>query len=979
MISKRLVKRSTTIRRCIRVVCVLVIVVAILDLIPLGQVAASAVSFVWRTVNRTPLRQDDSRERDSDSPSSKAVPRIKLLVRNTRELTFDEAIVAFTVLDPNVVAAETKGERGLLITGLNTGETILFISSKNRRSTYLIQVIRPPRAVRLNGHLARQGELAESFSGFYSLSFSPGFEGAPSLLRQNFEFNQKLSGSRILRAGGEMFNFMGRGERGLAQPLGTSFGMNRIKLGIDSPESTFDLLDSELEVSRLSFNYYTMRGPHFISKPESRWRGLEIFAGRARPQLSFFNEGEGWLAGALVPVAQGQSWRVRAGAFFIAPQRKSAGRESGMVWHGDARYAPDERTTAEAELAYANGGFSWRARLALQRGPFNFYGELFRLDRNSPLIGIGAQSSGRKTNIFGLQWRPDSRFAAALSYHSTTNSPLSTSRRVEFNSRTVTATASYAPMRGTRLSFGFNQQELETPGTLTLPFLLNLRTRSATFKYNQRIGRGWANDFEARFIQSSENNTDEQVTRGFSLREQLRYSWRRGSLAGFVNYRSNTPSLAGLIVRNPALLPVELRAAFTADPVRFLLTNRDALPQLLNGVELPLTRSTEAGLRLQAAFSRLNLAGEVRYSGGEILAHSERNLLATFSADLKLDAANSVQVSGARSFAFDGTGNGTVLTVSYVHRFGSAGGGGFQFSKLLGLSRGRIQGRVFFDLNGNGQDDPGEPAAAGMKVQLDANHILTTDSRGHFSFNALEPGEHNVALVSEELGVKLRASNSTLRQIFLPARETINVSFGVTNFGFAQGRIFNDLFLSGEMSAGDAPGVRDVRIILRPTATASANAAQPLTEMVNASGMYEFRNLPPGSYVIEIDPASIPADFRLPNQLSWTIIINPLQGSYLDLPVIAQRAINGTVFLDKDSNGQFDSNKDEAVKGARVAAGRAEAWTDSQGSYTLRNLPAGKIEICVYLTTGKKSTTTYLELGPNPILRKNLNLAIGEQ
>lgn len=450
-------------------------------------------------------------------------------------------------------------------------------------------------------------------------------------------------------------------------------------------------------------------------------------------------------------------------------------------------------------------------------------------------------------------------------------------------------------------------------------------------------------------------------------------------VAGFINYRSNTPSLTGLILRNPLLLPAELRPAFTADPARFLLTNRDALPELLSGVGLPATRSTEAGLRLQAAFSRLNLAGEVRYSTGEILARNERNILATFSADLKLDAANSIQVSGARAFSFSGTESRTALTVSYVHRFGSASGGGFQFSKLLGLSHGRVQGRVFFDLNGNGQDDPGEPGATGMKVQIDGNHTRTTDERGNFNFSALEPGAHTVALASEDLGVKLRASNSTSHQLFLSERETINVSFGLTNSGFAQGRIFNDLFLAGEMSAGDAPGVEGVRIILRPVSTGSANAVRPLSETVNASGAYEFRNLPPGNYILEIDPASIPADFRLPGQMAFNIIINPLQGSFLDVPFIAQRAVSGIVFIDRDENGQFDSNRDEVVKGARVVAGRAEAWTNQQGSYILRNLPAGKLEICAYLPTGSKGETTFIELNTNPTFRKNLNLAIDDE
>lgn len=976
MTGKKLIIRKNFTWRCVRILCVLLLTVALLAPLPLAQAASSVVSLIRSTINLTPLLQDDSQEQARQKPLRNYAPRVKLLVGNIHELTFDEAILAVTVLEPNVAAANTKTDRTLVITGLNAGETILIISGKNKRSTYVIQVVRPPRAAQPDGNDARRNEPTESFSGFYGLRFSPGFDEAPALLQHNFEFNQKLSASRTLRASGEIFNFFGRGERGLAQPLGTNFGVNRIKLGLDSPESRFDVLDSELEISRLSFNNYTMRGLHFVSKPDSRWKGLEIFAGRARPLVSSFNEGEGLLAGALAPVAQGSSWRIRAGAFFVSPQRHSEVRESGVIWHADARYAPDENTTAEAEIAYANGNLSWRTRLDLRRGPFNFHTELLRLDSHSPLVGIGAQATGRRMNSFSLQWRPIPRFIASLSYNSTTNSPLSTSRRVELNAKTLIATASYTPARGTRLSFSFNQQELEQPAALSLPFLLSLQTRTATFRYGQRLGHGWTNDFEARLIQSREDQTAEQMTQSVSLREQLRYSWRRGSIAGFLNYKSNTPSLTGLILRNPLLLPAELRTAFTADPTRFLLTNRDVLPEFLSGVELPTTRSTEAGLRLQAAFSRLNLTGEARYSVGEFQASARRDLLATLSADLKLDAANSIQVSGARAFSFGGTDSRTALTVSYVHRFGAGSNGGFQFSKMLGLSHGRIQGRVYFDLNGNGQDDPGEPGVAGMKVQLDENHTKTTDERGNFNFSSLEPGEHTVALASEDLGVKLRASNSTLRQLMLPARESINVSFGLTNFGFAQGRIFNDLFLSGEMSAGDAPGVEGVRIFLRPTSTGSTNAAQPLSVVVNASGVYEFHNLPAGSYLLEIDPTSMPADFRLSGQMAWGLNINPLQGSFLDVPLIAQRAVSGIVFIDKDGNGQFDSKTDEVVKGAKVSAGRAESWTDSRGSYILRNLPAGKFDICAYLLNERKSPTISIELGPSPTFRKNVDLAI---
>jgi SdrD B-like protein/putative type II/III system pilus formation protein len=955
-----------------------VLAVALLAPMPLGQAASSVVLLVRSGVGFALLQDGGSPERKPRTASRRYATRVKLSVRDVREVTFDEAVVAFTVIDTKVAAAEARGERGVVVTGLNPGETILIISGRSSRSTYVIEVVRPPRAVRPDAAAVRRSEGAESFEGFYGLHFSPGFDGAPSLLNHTFEFNQKLSGSRTLRASGELFNFFGSGERGLALPAGAGFGVNRVRLGVDSPAGGFDLLDSELNISRLGFDNYTMRGPHLVSKADSRWRGLEIFAGAARPQSSFFNEGEGRLAGALVPVAQSSSWRVRAGAFYISPRRESDGREGGMVWQADARFAPDESTTAQAEAAYANGALSWRTRLDLSRGPFNFYGELFKLDRRSPFVGVGAQSSGREVQSFGLQWRPGPRFGAALGYNSTTNSPLSSLRRLELNSRTLTATTGYRPSRGSRLGFSFRQQELETPTNVELPFLLHFRTRTATFKYDQRIGGRWTNDFEARFIQSREGNTGERMTSGVSLREQLRYSLGRGSLSGFVNYRSNTPSLTGLILRNPALLPPAARTAFTADPARYLLANRDALPRLLSGVELSATRSTEVGLRLQAALSRLSLAGEVRYGAGEVQARDDRFLFTTFSADLKLDAANSVQVSGAHAVSFGGAENRTVTTISYVHRFGASSGGGFQLSKLLGLSRGQIRGRVFLDLNGNGQDDTGEPGVGGMRIELDGSHVLTTDSQGRFNFGSLEPGEHYVALVSERLGIELRASSDTRRQLFLAPRETLNVGFGVTNLGFAAGRIFNDLLLSGEMSAGDAPGVEGVRLVLRGAAGANG-LRQALTQVVNANGAYEFGNLPPGDYLLEVDPVSIPADFYMPNQTAWPVRINPLQGTFLDLPLAAQRAVFGTVFFDRDGDGLFNPDNDEPIQGAIVTAGRAEARTDSRGAYILRNLPAGKLTIFTLTSDGRQSDTISLVLGPSPVFRRNLNLAIHGQ
>lgn len=74
--------------------------------------------------------------------------------------------------------------------------------------------------------------------------------------------------------------------------------------------------------------------------------------------------------------------------------------------------------------------------------------------------------------------------------------------------------------------------------------------------------------------------------------------------------------------------------------------------------------------------ARLKYSGEFRYEPGEILAHERRDMLAFFGASLRLDAANTVNVSGARSFAFADARGQTTLTVSFVRRLGVGGGFG---------------------------------------------------------------------------------------------------------------------------------------------------------------------------------------------------------------------------------------------------------------------------------------------------------------
>jgi hypothetical protein len=966
-------RQRSVVYRLLRFFCVLIVMLAVVAPFPLTQSVSATFGKLITAVTQPVSRLTTSPQGPStaQAPERTQVTRLKVLIGETRDVPLAMQLSSILVVSSEIASA-VLNSRGLTITGLHVGETMLIAFDKAGRHTFVVEVMGRTQA---NSHPNKP--TAESvafdksdFSGSYSITYSAPFAGTLTAFRQSFEFQKKLTVGRTLRFSSDMFKFMGEGNQDSARATAFRFGLNRMSLGIDGPDGSLDILDSQINVSPLSFNGYTMRGFHVVSTRASRLRGMEIFAGLARPSLLFFDQNQGRVMGVVMPLAQGEFWRVRAGMFSVSPAQNNKLGRGGTVWHLDGRYAPSKNLAAEGEVAYANAGLSWRARLDLQTKTLSASGEILRFDRGSPLVSIGAQGGGRETEAFAFHWRAGARLNTSLSYNHTAIVPPATALRATLDRTTLSANANYRLNHNSRLGFRFVQQQIETR-TPRGDSRFRLETRTISVSHDIRFNKSWTNNLIARLNSSREPLSGRGTESGVIVNEQLRYSFKRGSAVGFVNYTRQQQSLAGLIVRNPRLLPPLLQGAFTADPARFLEQNRNSLNLLLPGVELPQTRGLDAGVRLQAAFSRVNLAGELRYSAGEILARTQRSLLTSASMNMRLDAANSLQVTGSRSFGANGSGGQSALTISYVHRFGAGSGGGFQFSRMLGLERGQIQGRVFFDLNGNGQDDTNEPGIARMKVQTDGGRSATTDEGGHFRLQ-INSGDYRVAFVSEELGVRWRATTMTEQHGFLSARQTVNVSFGVTNYGSVAGRVFNDVLQKGEPTAGSLPGVAGVRLSLRPTSGAGAS----LSLTVDASGVYQFRNVTPGGYTLEIDPATLPADFRLPRQTSWGLTVEPLQNFYLDVPLAAQHAVSGVVFVDKDGDGKFDPQKDEAVEGARVITGRTEVTTGKGGSYILRALPAGRMEVRAVSPWGTESRPLTIEFGAEPATRRAVHLAV---
>ena len=959
--------------RRLRCLCVLYVLLAVLAPLPLAQTTSATVGSLINIIAQSIVEHTAPQQNVSRAPAPQRTRslRLRVIIGETLIVPFAMPITAVLIVSPEIATAQLN-VRSVTLTGIHVGETILIAFDGPRRHAFLVEVVgRTQATTRPNTPSTESSAfINQPLSGSYTISYSAPFGRSPTLFRQSLEFQRKLMHERTLRFSSDLFKFVGQGNQNGLRATAPRFGLNHLSLGIDAPSGTLDILDSQINLSPLSFNNYTMRGFHLVSTPASQLRGLELFGGVARPALSFFDRNQGRLVGAVLPVAQGQTWQMRVGFFNVSPQRDNNLGRGGTVWQVNGRYALHKNVALEGEVAYANGGFSWRGRFDLISRPFNAYGEILRFDRRSPLISIGAQPGGRETEAFAFHWQPHTRLNVFFNYNHTAIEPPANAGRATFGRSTFFVNTNYRLGQNSRLGFRYARQQIETGGFAGSP-RFRFETDTATISHDIRLNDSWANNFEVRLNSSHEGRTNSETEKGIDLKDQLRFSFKRGSATGFVNYTRRTPSLAGLIVRNPQLLPPLLQRAFAEDPVRFLQTNRDTLGLLLPGIELPQTRGFDTGVRLQAAFSRINLAGEVRYSTGEILARQQRSVSASLGMNVRLDAANSIQVSGWRSFAFDSTRSDPLLTISYVHRFGAASGGGFQFSKLLGLDRGVIQGRVFFDLNGNGHDDDGEPGVRNMRVQVDGDQSAITNESGQFRFR-LNAGEHSVAIISDNLGVGLKATTASEQRVSLLSRHTIDVAFGVSNFGSIAGRVFNDVSLRGGRTAGSAPGVPGVCINLHLADKTGA----PISVTVDATGSYRFRNLMPGSYRLEIDPATLPANFRIPSQRSWTVVVKPLASFYLDIPQVAERAVSGIVFIDKNGNGNFDPEQDQTVEGARVITGQTEVLTGESGAYVLRGLAAGRIEVRARTPWGFESLPVTIELSAQPVTLRSVNLIV---
>ncbi|MGB5597988.1 MAG: SdrD B-like domain-containing protein, partial [Thiothrix litoralis] len=245
---------------------------------------------------------------------------------------------------------------------------------------------------------------------------------------------------------------------------------------------------------------------------------------------------------------------------------------------------------------------------------------------------------------------------------------------------------------------------------------------------------------------------------------------------------------------------------------------------------------------------------------------------------------------------------------------------------------------VWFDTNGNGVQDAGEPGVAGVTVELklaDGTVVdtKTTDATGNYLFTGVMPGDYEVAFTlpsgmaftatgqgaddSKDSDV---AGDGTVAVTLTSGENDLSVDAGILPAEIT-GRVWIDNTTQNGLDDGVVAeeGVVGVNVNLIDTATGNAI----MTTTTGADGVYNFTGVPAGNYRIEVvEPANmgfvtanqgtndaVDSDVDVQDGRSPAFTVNS-GDSVTDIDAgIEPGELGDRVWLDENNNGVQDSGE----------------------------------------------------------------------
>lgn len=299
-----------------------------------------------------------------------------------------------------------------------------------------------------------------------------------------------------------------------------------------------------------------------------------------------------------------------------------------------------------------------------------------------------------------------------------------------------------------------------------------------------------------------------------------------------------------------------------------------------------------------------------------------------------------------------------------------------------------IGDHVWEDLDGDGQQEFGEPAIAGATVKLlDAAGVVigttTTNGSGFYSFTGLAPADYRVEISKaghvptlSDAGAEGTdsdiAPDGRTGLVNLQSGEFAEaVDAGLVRLVSLGDKVFDDLDNDGIQDAAE-PGISGVTVRLL-----SADGATVLgTATTDAGGLYRFDGLRPGDYRVEFvapadrafarkDQGGDAADSDADRTTGRTDILSLVSGQDrddVDAGLLMLGDLTGRVWVDRDGDGIEEVGEApragitvNLLNANGTATGRTTT-TDAGGQYLFEDLITGFYRVQVVAPAGERLT-----------------------
>ncbi len=286
---------------------------------------------------------------------------------------------------------------------------------------------------------------------------------------------------------------------------------------------------------------------------------------------------------------------------------------------------------------------------------------------------------------------------------------------------------------------------------------------------------------------------------------------------------------------------------------------------------------------------------------------------------------------------------------------------------------------VWLDTNGDGISDPGEPGIPGLTVTAiwygpdgvlgtadDEVFTTGTDANGVWKLDALPPGRFDVSVTppagtTPTFDVDGVASAHRATIDLEAGQDRNDVDFGYLGSARLGDRIWHDVNNDGIQDDGE-PGIAGISVTAT-TVIGSENFV--FTTTADSLGNYNFEGLPTGTYIVAVDPGTLPASVRpsgdadgvaTPHRSSVTLTdvapVNLAQDFGYSFP---PASFGDHIWHDLDRDGALDANE-LPLAGVSVLATylgpdgklgggddiRFTATTDANGNYSFTDVPFGE-------------------------------------